>query len=416
MKRPNKQIAVIDLKAFYSFVECLDRGIDPFTSPLVVADISRSPNTIVLSVSPYLKKKGVPSRCRVKELPKGYKYIYATPRMARYIEMSSKVVEILLGFVAYNDIHVYSIDEAFIDMTSYLPYYKKTPVEFVEMVIKKIEEETGLTATGGIGDNFFLAKVALDIYAKHEKNGIATLRKNEIKERLWPITPLNKIWGIGPRYEARLNKMGIFTVEELAASNVDYLVKTFGILGEQLHNHANGIDEADIHEVYIPKAHSLSIGQVLPKDYSSIEIVTIIREMIDDLSFRMREENKQTDVISLYIGYSIEGGFSRQMSLLKYTNDPFDLLQACLELLNKNVDPTRAIRRVGINFGALEEDDYKQLSLFEDNEERIKNQDMLKAIDSLQKKYGKNSVLRASALMDGSTAIERHNQIGGHRK
>lgn len=411
-----RNIAVIDLKAFYSFVECLDRGLDPFNTALVVADISRSPNTIVLSVSPYLKSKGIPSRCRVKELPKNYKYIYATPRMARYIEMSSKVVEVLLSFVAYEDIHIYSIDEAFIDMTSYLPYYKKTPVEFVEMVINKIQEETGLTATGGIGDNFFLAKVALDIYAKHEKNSIATLRKNEIKTRLWPITPLSKIWGIGQRYENRLNKLGIFTVYDLANSSKDFLIKSFGIMGEQLYNHANGIDEADIHEVYVPKSHSLSIGQVLPKDYSSIEIVTIIREMIDDLSFRMREENKQTDVVSLFIGYSIEGGFSRQMSLLKYTNDPVELLQACLEIFHKFIDPTRAIRRVGINFGGLEEDDYKQLSLFESDEDQIKNQDMLKAIDELHKKYGKNSVLRASALLDGSTAIERHNQIGGHRK
>ena len=411
-----RNIAVIDLKAFYSFVECLDRGLDPFSTALVVADISRSPNTIVLSVSPYLKSKGIPSRCRVKELAKNYKYIYATPRMARYIEMSSKVVEVLLSFVAYEDIHIYSIDEAFIDMTSYLPYYKKTPVEFVEMVINKIQEETGLTATGGIGDNFFLAKVALDIYAKHEKNSIATLRKNEIKTRLWPITPLSKIWGIGQRYENRLNKLGIFTVYDLANSSKDFLIKSFGIMGEQLYNHANGIDEADIHEVYVPKSHSLSIGQVLPKDYSSIEIITIIREMIDDLSFRMREENKQTDVVSLFIGYSIEGGFSRQMSLLKYTNDPVELLQACLEIFHKFIDPTRAIRRVGINFGGLEEDDYKQLSLFESDEDQIKNQDMLKAIDELHKKYGKNSVLRASALLDGSTAIERHNQIGGHRK
>lgn len=411
-----RNIAVLDLKAFYSFVECLDRGLDPFKTSLVVADITRSPNTIVLSVSPYLKAKGIPSRCRVKELPKSIKYIYATPRMARYIEMSSKVISIILSFVAVSDIHVYSIDEAFIDMTSYLPYYKKTPVEFVEMVINKINEETGLMATGGIGDNFFLAKVALDVFAKHEKNGIATLRQNEIREKMWPITPLTKIWGIGPRLENRLNKLGIYTLGDLATSDKNFIISKFGIMGEQMFNHANGIDEADVHEVYVPKEHSLNIGQVLPRDYNSIEIVTIIREMIDDLSFRMREEGKLTNVVSLYIGYSIEGGFARQMSLLSPIDNAEELTKACLEIYKKYVDENRAIRRVGIGFGKLENDDFRQLNLFEDGNEQIKIQDMQKTIDNLHKKYGKNSILRASALMDGSTAVERHNQIGGHRK
>jgi len=416
MENPGRNIAVIDLKAFYSFVECLDRGLDPFKTALVVADISRSPNTIVLSVSPYLKAKGIPSRCRVKELPKAYRFIYATPRMARYIEMSSKVVSVILSFVAIEDIHVYSIDEAFIDMTSYLSYYKKTPKEFVEMIIAKINEETGLTATGGIGDNFFLAKVALDVFAKHEKNGIAILRQNEIQEKMWPITPLVKIWGIGPRLEKRLNNLGIYTVGELAKSNKDFIISKFGIMGEQMHNHANGIDEADVHEVYVPKEHVLNIGQVLPKDYNSKEIVTIIREMSDDLAFRMREERKLTNVVSLYIGYSIEGGFAHQMSLLSPTDNNDELFKACMEIFNKHIDEDRAIRRVGICYGKLESDKYRQLNIFEDGSKQIKTQDMQKAIDKLHKKFGNNSILRASALLDGSTAIERHNQIGGHRK
>lgn len=416
MENIQRNIAVIDLKAFYSFVECLDRGLDPYKTALVVADISRSPNTIVLSVSPYLKAKGIPSRCRVKELPKKYKYIYATPRMARYIEMSSKVVSIILSFVAKEDIHVYSIDEAFIDMTSYLPYYKKTPLEFVQMIIKKVNEETGLTATGGIGDNFFLSKVALDVFAKTEKTGIAILRQNEIKERLWPITPLIKIWGIGPRLEKRLNALGIFTVGDLANSNKDFIISKFGIIGEQMHNHANGIDEADVHEVYIPKEHVLNIGQVLPKDYNSKEIVTIIREMNDDLAFRMREERKLTNVVALYIGYSIEGGFAHQMSLLAPTDNNDELFNACMEIFKKYMDDSRAIRRVGISFGKLESDKYRQLNIFEDDSKQIKTQNMQKAIDKLHKKFGNNSVLRASALIEGSTAIERHNQIGGHRK
>ena len=211
----NRTLAVIDLNAFYSSVECLDRGLDPWKTPLVVADKERGTNTIVLSVSPYLKKQGVPSRCRIKELPKKFKYIYAIPRMERYLEKSANVVDVLYHFVSEEDVHVYSIDEAFVDLTTYLTYYNKTPLQMVTTIINQIKEDTGLQATAGIGDNFFLAKVALDIYAKKEKNGIARLYSNEIKEKLWPITPLSKIWSIGPRTEAKLNKLNIFTVKDI---------------------------------------------------------------------------------------------------------------------------------------------------------------------------------------------------------
>ena len=177
-------IAVIDLKAFYSYVECLDRGLDPWKEPLVVADKDRGTNTIVLSVSPFLKKQGVPSRCRIKELPKKHKYIYAVPRMERYLEKSAEVIDVLYHFVAEEDVHVYSIDEAFVDLTSYLKYYNKTPLQMVTTIINQIKEETGLQATAGIGDNFFLAKIALDIYAKKERNGIAKVSTTDIKEKL----------------------------------------------------------------------------------------------------------------------------------------------------------------------------------------------------------------------------------------
>ena len=314
---PKKVIAVIDLKAFYSYVECIDRGLDAWKTPLVVADKERGKNTIVLSVSPYLKAKGVPSRLRIRDLPKGYDYVYAVPRMSRYIEKSTEVVKIMTDFVAHDDIHVYSIDEAFMDLTSYINYYHMTAEKIVLMIINAIKERTGLQATGGIGDNFFLSKVALDIYAKHEKNGIATIHQKDIKTKLWPISPLTQIWGIGARTAAKLNQMGIFTMGDLANSDREYIHDIFGIMGDQLVDHANGIDESDIHEVYIPKSTSLSLGQVLFKDFNKKNAVTIIREMCDDLSHRLREENKLTEVVSLYIGYSkvIMGGFSRLMSL-----------------------------------------------------------------------------------------------------
>ena len=417
MDKVERTIAVIDLKAFYSFVECIDRGLDAWTTPLVVADKERGKNTIVLSVTPFLKSHGVPSRLRIKDLPRGFDYIYAVPRMERYIEKSSEIVSIMNEFVSYDDIHVYSIDEAFIDLTSYLNYYKMTSLQLVTKIIQTIKDRTGLQATGGIGDNFFLAKVALDIYAKKAKNGIATIHYKDVPEKLWPITPLRNVWGIGERTEAKLNALNIHTLGELAHSSLSFMRQQFGVIGEQLWNHANGIDEADIHEKYVPKSTSLTVGQVLFKDYYKENVQLIIREMVDDLSSKLRNENKLTGLVSLYIGYSKNemGGFSRQMSLLSATDDTETLYKAVMEIFHKFIQD-KPIRRVGINFGQLTPSGVQQLNIFENNEKQEKNRELLLTMDKLQMRYGKNILLRASALTSDSTAIERHNQIGGHRK
>ena len=411
-----RTIAVIDLKAFYSYVECLDRGLDPWKTPLVVADKERGTNTIVLSVSPFLKKQGVPSRCRIKELPKKYKYVYAVPRMERYLEKSADVVGVLYQFVAEDDVHVYSIDEAFIDLTSYLSYYNKTPLQMVSTIINQIKEETGLQATAGIGDNFFLAKVALDIYAKTAKNGIARLSSNEIKEKLWPITPLHKVWSIGARTEAKLNAMNIFTVKDIATSNLDFLKSKFGVMGEQLWRHANGIDEADIHEKYEPKERSFTLGQVLFRDYKKDEAITIIREMVDTLTSRMRNEDKMCNMVSIYIGYSKNmGGFARRATLLSATDDSKVIFDAIIEIYNRYVNDS-PIRNVGIYYGGLVPASHQQLSLFEDDKKQTNRHNLQKAVDKLHQKYGNNSVLRASSLLEESTIKERNEYIGGHKK
>ena len=411
-----RTIAVIDLKAFYSYVECLDRGLDPWKTPLVVADKERGTNTIVLSVSPYLKKQGIPSRCRIKELPKKFKYVYAVPRMERYLEKSADVVGVLYHFVAEEDVHVYSIDEAFVDLTSYLSYYSKTPLQMVTTIINQIKEETGLQATAGIGDNFFLAKVALDIYAKTAKNGIAKLNSNEIKEKLWPITPLHKVWSIGARTEAKLNAMNLFTVKDIATSNVDYLKSKFGIMGEQLWRHANGIDDADIHEKYEPKERSLSLGQVLFRDYKKDEAITIIREMVDTLTSRMRNEEKMCNMVSIYVGYSKNlGGFARRATLLSATDDSKIIFDAVIEIYHRYVNDS-PIRNVGIYFGGLVPASHQQLSLFEDDKKQTNRHNLQKTVDKLHIKYGNNSVLRASSLLEESTIKERNEYIGGHKK
>ena len=411
-----RTIAVIDLKAFYSYVECLDRGLDPWKVPLVVADKDRGTNTIVLSVSPFLKKQGVPSRCRIKELPKKFKYIYAVPRMERYLEKSAEVINVLYHFVSEEDVHVYSVDEAFVDLTTYLSYYNKTPLQMVSTIINQIKEETGLQATAGIGDNMFLAKVALDIYAKKERNGIARMTSHDIKEKLWPITPLSKVWSIGKRTEAKLNAMNIFTVKDIAQSNVVYLRSKFGIMGEQLWRHANGIDDADMHEKYEPVEKSLSHSQVLFRDYNNKEAITIIREMVDTLATRMRNTNKMTNVISIYIGYSKnQGGFARRSTLLAPTDDSQLIFKAILEIYQQYVNDS-PIRMIGICFGGLVDATHQQLNMFEDDKKQINRRNLQKTMDLLQSKYGKNSVLRASSLLEESTIRERNEFIGGHRK
>ena len=417
MDKKKRTIAVIDLKAFYAYVECLDRGLDPWKAPLIVADKERGKNTIILSVSPYLKAHGVPSRLRVKELPKGFKYIYATPRMERYIQKSCEVVNVFMEFVAEEDIHVYSIDEAFIDLTSYLSYYKKTGIEMVRTIIEAIKEKTGLQATGGIGNNFFQAKVALDVFAKKSPEWIGTLYDEDVKTKLWPITPLIKIWGIGPNLERRLNKIGIFTVEQLANADRVYMNKLFGIMGDQLVDHANGIDEADIHEDYTPKETSLTLGQTLMRDYKREEALLLIRELNDDLSSKLRSQKEETGVVSLAIGYSSnQGGFSHQLSLFEATDDT-ELLFAALKNIYEKYCENKPIRNIHIAYGRLRKrSDHKQLSLFEDPIQSEKRRNLQLMLDEIHNKYGKDIILRMSSLTDASTAKERHSFIGGHRK
>jgi DNA polymerase V len=286
----------------------------------------------------------------------------------------------------------------------------------VSTIINQIKEDTGLQATAGIGENFFLAKVALDIYAKKERNGIATIKSSEIKEKLWPITPLSKVWSIGSRTEAKLNAMNIFTVKDIATSDVDYLKAKFGIMGEQLWRHANGIDEADIHEKYEPKEKSLSLAQVLFRDYKKDEAMTIIREMVDELASRMRNQEKMTHVVGIFIGYSKNlGGFARRSTLLSATDDTQTLVDAILEIYKHNIKDL-PIRNIGISFGDLCPASHQQLNVFEDEEKQLARHNLQKALDVLHHKYCKNSVLRASALLEESTVKERNEFIGGHRK
>ena len=415
----DKWIAVFDIKAFYASFECVERGLDPFTTPLAVTDTSRKESTIVLSVSPFLKSLGVPSRCRRKELPKDIKgLILATPQMEKYIKESAKVVSIFLDFVGEDDIHVYSIDEAFLNLGPYLELYKMSAFELCKKIQKTVYEKTKLTLTCGLSHNMFLAKVADDREAKTNKDFIALWEEKDIEEKLWKIKPLSKLWGISTGYERSLNMMGIYSVYDLAHYSKDLLIKKFGIMGEELYNNANGIDDTDIREKYVPKEKNLSLGQVLMRDYTVKEIPLIIKEMCDDLSSRLRKFNYKTSTVALYLRYSLnvdEEGFSHQVKLMRPTDISEELFTSLIHLFEAySID--KPIRAIHISFSNLSRPETRQLLLFDDDDKNIKEASFDKSYDDVHKVFGSNSLTRTSALKKESTAKIRHNQIGGHRK
>ena len=414
-----KVIACIDLKAFYASVECVDRGLDPFTTPLVVCDTERSMGTIVLSVTPYLRTLGIPSRLRRRELPHINGMIYATPRMQRYIDMNCEILAILLDYVAEEDLHIYSIDESFINLGPYLTLYNKTADEIVADIQQKIYEKTGLTATAGISYNIFMAKVALDNEGKNLKpNYRVTWSKEDVEKKLWKVKPIEKIWGISSGYKRRLEEIGIDSIEKLAKTPVEYLKFKFGVIGEQLHQLANGIDESDIREKYIPMATSFSAGQTLFEDYNILETKILLREICDDLCKRLHKNKKSTKSISLSILYNYESefvGFSKQMTLDAATDQNDVLYNSILEIFNENVKNI-GIRKVYVSFNKLTNTDYLHQSLFEDNEKAINNRDINLVIEQIQEKYGQEAISRTSSLLEKSMFKTRARQIGGHRK
>lgn len=406
----------IDLKSFFASCECVERKLDPFTYPLVVANSNQGNGAITLAVTPYLKNKGVKARGRLFEIPKSIQYTIANPRMNLYIKKSKEVVNVYLDFVSEEDIHIYSIDECFLDVTNYLKLYKKTDYELAVDILKKVEEKTGLTATCGIGPNMLLAKIAMDIEAKKHKNGIAKWTYNNIPEKLWTITPLSKMWGIGPNMEKRLNELNIYSIGELANYNRNKLKDKFGVIGAELWNHANGIDMSKINDwKKPPKDSSYSHSQILFKDYNKDNVRLIIDEMIDVICTRLRKNNKQSSIISLGIGYSknIGGGFYHGIKLDIPTDSNKQIKEICYIIFDRYY-ANLPIRKVTISCGSLSSKIGIQLNIFEDIREIEELDELSKTVDEIKEKFGKNSLLKASSLLSDSTAIIRNNKIGGH--
>lgn len=414
---PERHILSIDLKSFFASCECVLRKLDPFKVSLVVANPNQGDGAITLAVTPYLKSKGVKSRGRLYEIPKNIPYAIVPPRMGTYVKFSEKVISVYLDYVAKEDLHVYSIDECFLDVTDYLKLYKKTDYELAEEILEEITSRTGLTATCGIGPNILLAKIAMDTEAKKYKNGIAKWTYQDVPLKLWKISPLSKMWGIGPRMENKLNMLGIRSVGDLAKYNKNVLKSKFGVMGEELWEHANGIDLSRISDLSNSKPvdKSYSNSQVLFKDYNGDNVRIIISEMVDIVSKRLRMTNKLTSVVGLSIGYSkrVGGGFYHVMKLDAPTDNVKVIENCCMLLFDRFYDGM-PIRKVGVSLGKLSDKDCVQLNLFEDFETVKKEDNKNKVIDEITHKFGKNSLLKASSLLSDSTIKDRNKKIGGH--
>jgi len=416
MIQKERTILAIDLKSFYASVECLDRGLDPFNTPLVVCDKSRGKGTIILAVTPYVKTLGIPSRLRRYELPDVKNMIYATPRMERYIKKSCEVLGIYLEFVDKMDMHIYSIDEAFLDITDYLRNAQKTAEEFAQTIAQRVYFKTGLTVTIGIGSNLILAKLAMDIEAKHNKTLMAKWTQDDLPIKLWPISPLTKMWGIGKRMQEKLNALGMYTIGDIAISNPEYLKEKFGIIGLQIWEHTNGIDDSRIQQPYVSQSHSISVGQTLFTSYDPIDAQLIIRENLDELIVRLHQNKSLAGSVGLGIRYASGNGFSKFMRLAQPTDNLKIMRMAIIQLFERHYHSQNGIKAVSIWAGNLETKKYQQESLFTDYQSEVLQEKMDQAIENIKRMYGRNSLYRASALLKKSNFISRNNQIGGHRR
>jgi len=492
-----RMYAAIDLKSFYASVECAARGLDPLRTHLVVADPTRTDKTICLAVSPSLKALGIPGRARlfevvekvrqanalrrgllrgadfeggsadVEELEKNPKraisYIVATPRMSYYLECSAKIYGIYLQYIAPEDIHVYSIDEVFLDLTAYLKLYRKSPKDLVMTMIREVLDRTGITATAGIGTNLYLCKVAMDIVAKHmppDENGmrIAQLDERSYRRQLWDHRPLTDFWRVGPGYARKLEQNRLFTMGDIAQCslggageyyNEDLLYKLFGVNAELLIDHAWGWESCTMADIkaYRPETNCVSSGQVLQRPYAWEEGALIVREMADELALGLVEKGAVTDQLVLTLGYDREsltraedytGEVTRDWygrKIPKHANGTTHLngptasaraiVEASMELYERITDRSLWIRRVNLTAcnilpeGQARREEPEQLSLFGQPEQaqldRSREKKKQQTILALKKRFGKNAVLKGIDLREEATTVSRNGQIGGHK-
>lgn len=409
----------IDMKTFYASVECAERGLNPFETNLVVADVSRGSNALCLAISPKLKAQGIRNRCRLSEIPKGIKYEIALPQMALYIEYAADIYDIYLDYIAPQDIHVYSIDEAFIDATDYLKMYNTDAMSFAKMLIDEIARRKHIPATAGIGTNLYLAKIALDITAKKNKTHIGYLDEKLYRETLWDHRPITDFWQIADGTARRLERLAIYDMRGVARCPVELLYKTFGVNAEILIDHAYGREPCTIADIksYKSKSHSVSFSQILPRDYSFDEAKIVMTEMVQHGAYELMKRHSVSSRVSIYVGYSRSEipstTVAKNMGIVTALNSKF--APVVKELYEQNVNRTVKIRRLGLCFEKVADEACEGYDLFTNMEEVEKEKSREHTVLALKEKFGKNAVLVGTNFLECATQRERNTFIGGHR-
>lgn len=409
----------IDMKTFYASVECAERGLNPFETNLVVADVTRGPNALCLAISPKMKAQGIKNRCRLNDIPKSIKYEIAPPRMQLYIEYAADIYSIYLDYMDPQDIHVYSIDESFIDATEYLGLYKMSAKEYAQMLMNEIARRKRIPATAGIGTNLYLAKIALDITAKKVKSHIGYLDERLYRETLWDHRPITDFWQVADGTAAQLAKYGIHDMRGVANAPTELLYKAFGVNAELLIDHAWGREPCTIADIkqYKSKSHSVSFSQILPRDYSFSEAATVITEMVQNGTHELMRRHVVTSKVSVYVGYSRSAVPSTHGSArLHVTTALQSVLQpAAQEVYEKTTNRDVPIRRLGLCFENVVDEGCEGYDLFTNMEEVEREKKRESAVLGIKTKYGKNAILKGVNYMPESTQRERNTFIGGHR-
>lgn len=413
---------MIDSKSFYASVESVELGLNPLRSILVV--MSEQANTnggLVLAASPMAKKKlGASNIMRQRDLPRDKKLIIVHPRMNLYIQENLRINSIYREYTTEEKLLAYSIDESLLDVTDTWAFFGDSPEIVARKIQERVRKETGIYLTVGIGDSPVLAKIALDIEAKHAPNLMGVWHYADVPKKLWPITQLNDIWSIGKRTALKLNNMGVNSMYDLAHQDPYVFRAKMGIVGEQLYALSWGIDRSDLTEVIVPKSKSYSNSQVLPRDYHKREeIEIVIREMVDQVASRIRFHQKQATIVSLFIGYSYaesekqsSHGFRKQLRI-DATNDTRKLMEIMIQLFEQNWHG-EVIRHIGIDYSGLIDAMGIQLDLFRQPEQQINTNKIDQVVDELRQRFGTTAIMRAMSKLEGGTAIDRANLVGGH--
>ena len=414
----NRVYFVIDMKSFFASVECAERGLDPMTARLVVADESRTEKTICLAVSPALKQMGVKNRCRLFEIPKKIDFIIARPRMKKYIEYAAKIYAIYLKYIDKRDIHVYSIDECFIDVTEYLKLYKTRAKPFADKLMKEILQELSIPSSVGIGTNLYLAKIALDITAKHSPDRIGWLDEKKYIKTLWHHRPITDFWQISTGTSSRLAKFGVYDMAGIASMDQEILYKEFGVNAELLIDHAWGKESCLMQDIksYRSKSHSMSFSQILPENYTYTEARVVMQEMLQNACYELSRNSYATNLIHLGIGYGDNREYAKGSKRLNVTSNIYSVLgKEGIAIFDKIVDPNRPIRRLMCDFCLLVPEEDEQYDFFTDLSKVAKEKSATKTILKIKEKYGKNTMLKALDLEEKATQRERNLDIGGHK-